>query len=102
MFGFRKKKILPIMCRIAKMYKNPTCTRVIIASKSCSIEQLFPMSLSLCTLNLKISIKKFLSSFNNFWVLSNPDPNKSIATYDFLTLNTKPYDKLKSKIFIHF
>ena len=45
---------------------------------------------------------KFLSSFNNSWVLNNPDPNKSIATYDLLTLNTKPYDKLKSKIFIHF
>lgn len=99
MFGFQKKKMLPIMYRTAKMYKNPTCTRVIMFYRTTASNVFKLMYSQLENFHKK---DKFLSSFNNFLVLNNPDPNKSIATYEFLTLNTKPYDKLKSKIFIHF
>ena len=56
---------------------------------------------------------KYLSNYNNFWVLQNVDPviqqlnainrkknAKSIVTYDFSTLYTKiPHDKLITRLF---
>ena len=55
---------------------------------------------------------KFLSNYNKFWVIQNPDPvlesikrinrkkgAKSLATYDFSTLYTKlPHDKLVKEL----
>lgn len=86
MFGFQKKKMLPIMYRIAKMYKNPTCTRVIMFYRP-TASNVFKLMYS--QLENFHKNDNFLSSFNNFLVLNNPDPNKSIATYEFFDIKHK-------------
>ena len=67
----------------------------------------FQIFLNFFILTLKAFIKnsKFLSNYNTFWVLQNSDKidkkkrAKSIATYDFSTLDTKlPHYKLVDKL----
>ena len=111
------EKDLPSMYWIPKMHKDPPGARFIIASKQCSTKKISKSVSSAFKLmynqieNYHIKAK-FLSNYNKFWVLQNPDPvlasikrinrkkgAKSIATYDFSTLYTKlPHDKLVKEL----
>ena len=108
-----REKDLPIMYWIPKMHKDPPGARFIIASKQCSTKKI-SKSVSSAFKLIFHQIEnfhkkaKFLSNYNKFWVIQNPNPlldsirrinrkkrAKSIATYDFSTLYTKlPHDKL--------
>ena len=108
---------LPSMYWIPKMHKDPPGARFIIASKQCSTKKI-SKSVSSAFKLMYNQIEnfhtkaKFLSNYNKFWVLQNPDPvlasikrinrkkgAKSIATYDFSTLYTKlPHDKLVKEL----
>ena len=62
--GFKRKKCYLSCTGLLR------CIRIQhVRVSSCSIEQLLPMSLSLCTLNLEISIKKisFYQVLTIFW-----------------------------------
>ena len=111
------EKDLPSMYWIPKMHKDPPGARFIIASKQCSTKKISKSVSSAFKLMYSQienfhSKAKFLSNYNKFWVLQNPDPvlasikrinrkkgAKSIATYDFSTLYTKlPHDKLVKEL----
>ena len=112
-----REKDLPSMYWIPKMHKDPPGARFIIASKQCSTKKI-SKSVSSAFKLMYNQIEnfhakaKFLSNYNKFWVLQNPDPvlasikrinrkkgAKSIATYDFSTLYTKlPHDKLVKEL----
>ena len=83
------------------MHKKPIGERLIIASKKCSTKKISKAVSSIFKLiyNQILNFQKnakFLSNYNKFWVLQNVDPvleklnkrknAKSIATYDFSTL----------------
>lgn len=108
-----REKDLPSMYWIPKMHKDPPGARFIIASKQCSTKKISKSVSSAYKLIFQQienfhKKAKFLSNYNKFWVLQNPNPvldsvkhinrkkgAKSIATYDFSTLYTKlPHDKL--------
>ena len=112
-----REKDLPSMYWIPKMHKDPPGARFIIASKQCSTKKISKSVSSAFKLMYNQienfhSKAKFLSNYNKFWVLQNPDPvltsikrinrkksAKSIATYDFSTLYTKlPHDKLVKEL----
>ena len=112
-----REKDLPNMYWIPKMHKDPPGARFIIASKQCSTKKI-SKSVSSAFKLMYHQIEnfhkkaKFLSNYNKFWVIQNPDPvlksirrinrkkgAKSIATYDFSTLYTKlPHDKLVKEL----
>ena len=112
-----EEKDLPSMYWIPKMHKDPPGARFIIASKQCSTKKI-SKSVSSAFKLMYSQIEnfhkksKFLSNYNKFWVLQNPDPvissikkinrkksAKSIATYDFSTLYTKlPHEKLVKEL----
>ena len=112
-----REKELPSMYWIPKMHKDPPGARFIIASKQCSTKKI-SKSVSSAFKLMYNQIEnfhkkaKFLSNYNKFWVLQNPDPvlssikkinrkkgAKSIATYDFSTLYTKlPHNKLVKEL----
>jgi len=102
-----KEHNLPIMYWLPKMHKNPTGKRFIIASKQCSTKQI-STSVSKVFKLIYNQVEnfhtkaKFLSNYNQFWVLQNCNPiietlnrinkkqnAKSISTFDFSTLYTK-------------
>jgi hypothetical protein len=111
------EKELPIMYWIPKMHKNPSGSRFIIASKTCSTKQI-SKAVSNCFKLIFHQIEnyhkkaKFLKNYNKFWILQNTEPildiiktinkrkgAKSISTYDFSTLYTKlPHDKLINEL----
>ena len=99
-----REKDLPIMYWIPKVHKDPPGARFIIASKQCSTKKI-SKSVSSAFKLIFHQIEnfhkkaKFLSNYNKFWVIQNPNPlldsirrknrkkrAKSIATYDFSTL----------------
>ena len=108
-----KEKVLPYMYWTPKKHKKPTGKRFIIASKQCSTKQI-SSNVSLVFKLIYNQVEnfhkkaKFLSNYNNFWVLQNCDPvlqsikqinkrrnAKTISTFDFSTLYTKiPHSKL--------
>ena len=112
-----EEKDLPSMYWIPKMHKDPSGARFIIASRQCSTKKI-SKSVSSAFKLMYHQIEnfhkksKFLSNYNKFWVLQNPDPvissikqinrkkgAKSIATYDFSTLYTKlPHEKLVKEL----
>ena len=111
------EKELPIMYWIPKMHKNPSGSRFIIASKTCSTKQI-SKAVSNCFKLIFHQIEnyhkkaKFLKNYNKFWILQNTEPildiiktinkrkgAKSISTYDFSTQYTKlPHDKLINEL----
>ena len=111
------EKVLPTMYWTPKMHKTPVGSRFIIASKLCSTKALSKavsnvFKLIFCQTENFHTKAKYLSNYNNFWVLQNVDPiinkmneinsrkrAKSIATYDFSTLYTKiPHNKLVTRL----
>jgi len=108
---------LPLIYWIPKMHKTPTGKRFIIASKQCSTKQI-SASVSQVFKLIYRQVEnfhknaKFLSNYNQFWVLQNCNPvlkalnrinkrqnAKSISTFDFSTLYTKlPHDKLLKEL----
>ena len=112
-----REKDLPSMYWIPKMHKDPPGARFIIASKQCvtkKISKSVSSAFKLMFNQIENFHKKakFLSNYNKFWVIQNPDPvlesikrinrkkgAKSLATYDFSTLYTKlPHDKLVKEL----
>ena len=92
---------------------NPAGSRFIIASKNCSTKPLFKavsnvFKLIYSQIENFHRASKFLSNYNQFWVLPNVDSitenidivnrkkkAKSVTAYDFSTLYTAlPHDKL--------
>ena len=74
-----REKDLPSMYWIPKMHKDPPGARFIIASKQCSTKKI-SKSVSSAFKLIYNQIEnfhkkaKFLSNYNKFWVLQNPDP----------------------------
>ena len=112
-----REKDLPSMYWIPKMHKDPPGARFIIASKQCvtkKISKSVSSAFKLMFNQIENFHKKakFLSNYNKFWVIQNPEPvlesikrinrkkgAKSLATYDFSTLYTKlPHDKLVKEL----
>ena len=112
-----REKDLPSMYWIPKMHKDPPGARFIIASKQCvtkKISKSVSSAFKLMFNQIENFHKKakFLSNYNKFWVIQNPEPvlesikrinrkkgAKSLATFDFSTLYTKlPHDKLVKEL----
>ena len=74
-----REKDLPIMYWIPKMHKDPPGARFIIASKQCSTKKI-SKSVSSAFKLIFHQIEnfhkkaKFLSNYNKFWVIQNPNP----------------------------